>query len=115
MQNTLERYYFLGPTWFSRHGRKYIHWDLAYLFLHAHYYDRLVPSSRVDEHDRQTAQYLQAIPHAEAWIENKIPLEWIERALLVKIREPAPDRNTPSGRHYWSVLKAWEKHERARK
>ena len=105
IQNTLNCYDFLGPSWFSKHGRKYITWDLAYLFLDSQYYSRLIPSSRIHDHYRETGLYLQAIPKSEVWIENEIPLSWIERVLLVTIKKPAPDKNTLSGMHYWALLK----------
>lgn len=108
LQNTLNCYYFLGPSWFSKHGRKYITWDLAYLFLDQQYYNQLIPSSRVYDTYLETGQYLQAIPKSEVWLENRIPLSWIEQALLVKIQERVPDRNTPAGMHYWAVYKASE-------
>ena len=57
----------------------------------------------------ETKRSLQAIPNSEVWIENKIPLSWIASTLLAKIKEPAPDKNTFAGRHYWAVLKAHEK------
>lgn len=105
IQNTLNCYYFLGPSWFSKHGRKYITWDLAYLFLDPQYYDQLIPSSQVHDYYQKTGRYLQAIPKSEVWIEDKIPLSWIENTLLVKIKEPAPDRNTLAGMLYWAHLK----------
>jgi hypothetical protein len=91
IQNTLNCYYFLGPQWFSKQDGNYITWDLAYLFLASQYYNQLIPNSRVHDHYRETGQYLQAIPKSEVWIENMIPLTWIESALLVKINEPSPD------------------------
>ena len=108
IQNTLNCYYFIGPEWFAKHGRKYITWDLAYLFLDEQYYNQLIPNSRVHDYYRETGQYLQAIPKSEVWIKNEIPLSWIAIVLLVKIKEPAPDRNTLTGKHYWTALKASE-------
>ncbi len=96
IQNTLDCYYFLGPSWFSKHGRKYITWDIAYLFLNPKYYNQLIPNSRLHDHYRQTEQYLQAVPKSEVWIENSIPLLWIESVLLVKIKEPVPDQKYSS-------------------
>jgi hypothetical protein len=90
IEDTLNCYDFLGPSWFFKYGRKYITCDLAYLFLDPQYYDRLIPSSRVHDHYRETGQYLQAIPKSEVWIEDRIPLSWIESTLLVRIKEPAP-------------------------
>lgn len=108
IQNTLNCYDFLGPSWFSKHGRKYITWDLAYLFLSPQYYNRLIPNSQVYEYYRETGQCLQAVPKYEVWIEDRIPLCWIESTLLVKIREPVGeltrvllevDRRTRSAAH----------------
>jgi hypothetical protein len=110
IKKTLESHYnFLGPPWFSKHGRKYISWNLAYLILDQKYYDQIIPNSQVHDHCRETGEYLQAIPESEVWVNTKVPLSWIEKALLVTIRELAPDRNTFAGAHYWAVLKAAEK------
>lgn len=94
IQNTLDCYDFRGPHGFSTHGRNYISWNLVYLFLDPQYYNRLIPSSRVHDHYRETGKYLQAVPNSEVWLENRIPLSWIEKVLLVKIKEPAPGRDT---------------------
>ena len=109
IQNTLDCYYFLGPSWFCKQGRKYDSWDLVYLFLDPQYYDRLIFGSRVHDHYRETGKFLQFIPKAEAWIENKIPLEWINKALIVKIKKPLPDKTTPAGWHSLGVRKVWDK------
>lgn len=106
LQRTLDCYDFLGPSWFSKHGRKYISWALAYLFLDPQYYDQIIPNSRVHDHCRETGEYLQAIPTSEVWVKTKVPLSWVEKTLLVRVREPAPDRNTFEGMHYWAVLRA---------
>jgi hypothetical protein len=93
IQRTLDCYYFLGPSWFSKHGRKYISWNLAYLILDKKYYDQIIPNSRVHDHYRETGEYLQAIPISEVWMNTNVPLSWVEKVLLVRVREPAPDRN----------------------
>jgi hypothetical protein len=106
VQNTLDCYYFLGPTWFMKHGRKFCYWNLAYLFLKKEFHDKLIPNFSVFEYWRKSEDYLQAIPDTEVWVEGRIPLSWIERVLKVKVRETTPDINTPSGLHYWSVIMA---------
>jgi hypothetical protein len=100
IQRTLDCYYFLGPSWFSKHSRKYISWDLAYLILDPKYYDQIIPNSRVHDHCRKTGEYLQAIPTSEVWVETKVPLSWIEKAMIVRVREFAPDRYPFAGMHY---------------
>ncbi|GEM_PF-1269261 len=90
IQSTLDCYDFLSPWWFSKWGRKYITWDLAYLLLDPQYYNRLIPNSRAYDHYRETGQHVQAIPKSEVWIENRIPLSCIESTLLVKIKGLAP-------------------------
>jgi hypothetical protein len=106
IQNTLDCYYFLGPSWFSKLGRKYTSWDLAYLILDQQYYDQLIPNSRVNDNYRETGEYLQAIPKSEVWIKTKVPLSWIEKILVVRVRELLPDKNTVAGMHYWTAFKA---------
>jgi hypothetical protein len=109
ISHTLDCYYFLGPTWFMRHGRKYIYWDLVYLFLKDNYFSELIPNSAAFEYWRQKEDYLQVIPDTEVWIKDSVPLTWIEKALVVKIRETAPDINTPFGLHYWALMRANDK------
>lgn len=109
IEKTLNCYYFLGPTWFSKHGRKYNSWDLAYLMLDQRHYDKIIPNSRVHDHYHDTGDYLQAIPTSEVWINTKVPLTWINKILFARIREPIPDRNTIEGIHYWAVYNTWDK------
>jgi len=109
IQHTLDCYYFLGPTWFMKHGRKYINWHLVYLFLKEEWFSELIPNSAAFAHLRQKEEYLQVIPDTEVWINECVPLTWIEKALVVKIRETAPDRSTPSGMYYWALMRANDK------
>jgi hypothetical protein len=97
IEHTLDNYYFLGPRWLSKRGRKYITWDLAYLFLDPQYYRQLIPNSRVHDYYRKTGEYHLAVPKSEVWVENSIPLSWIKKVLLVKMREPVPERNSLAG------------------
>jgi len=110
INNTRSCYEFLGPHWFAAHGRKYITLNLVYLFLDPQYYDHIIPNSRAHDHYKATGEFLQAISGSEVWIENRIPISWIQKTLLVKIREPMPDANTPEGMHFRAVLKAsWKR------
>jgi len=106
IQHTLDCYYFLGPTWFMKHGKRFLYWNLVYLFLKQEYHDLLIPNSKAFEHFRKTEEFLHTIPDTEAWIQERIPISWIEKALVVKIREAAPDIDTPAGLWYWALMSA---------
>jgi hypothetical protein len=109
IQKTLDCYDFRGPSWFARYGRKYTHWNLAYLFLNSEYYDQLIPNAMVHEHYKKTGRYLLAIPDSEVWVDQKIPLDWIGQVLIVNIKEQAPGRSTPAEKLYWAALEAEKK------
>lgn len=104
IQRTLDCYYFLGPTWFMKHGKRFLYWNLVYLFLKEEYHEHLIPNSKAFEHLRNTGEFLQAIPNTEVWIHERVPLSWIEKALVVKVRETAPDIDTPAGLWYWALM-----------
>ena len=102
LQRTLECYYFLGPTWFSKHGRKYESWDLVYFLVAPKYYNQIIPNSRVQDHYKKTGRHPQATPNTEVWIDGKVPFSWLEKILLVKIKERLPSRDTDAGKYYWA-------------
>jgi hypothetical protein len=97
LSRTLECYYFLGPSWFGNLSEAWTEWDLAYLILDPAYYDRLLPNNKVHEHYKETGKFLHAIPGAEVWIEDRVPITWIESVLLANIRKAAPERNSWDG------------------
>jgi hypothetical protein len=78
----------------------------VYLFLREEYFSEIIPNSVVFEHWKQKEEYLQVIPDTEVWIKDSVPLAWIEKTLIVQIREAAPDINTPSGQYYWALMRA---------
>jgi len=94
INDILCRYYFLGPTWFKQYYDDYSEWNLAYLILSPEHYGKLIPYEKAIEHYRATGKWLQAIPHAEAWIQDHVPLEWISRVYLLRVREQAPAQGT---------------------
>lgn len=100
IQNILSSYYFLGPTWFEKTKKGWIVSQLAYLLLDPAYYDRIILNSWVHDHYRETGTYLQWIPHGEVWIDNHVPLDWIETVILANIRRPAPAKDTLAGIHH---------------
>lgn len=82
LQNTLEKKYdFLGPSWFRNCTDDFVEWKLAYLFLDRSAWAGLVENDAAKE-EGPREHYL---PEIEVWVPDKIPLEFIDKALHVKI------------------------------
>ncbi len=88
IDHVLSCYYFLRPQWFGELQEDGTVWKLAYLILDSNHHDRLIPYAKVHDHHRTTGKFLQAIPNGEVWIEDRIPVDWIEEVLLVTIILP---------------------------
>jgi hypothetical protein len=83
-------YYFLKPTWFAERTSKSSIWDMAYLILNPRYYEKIIPNAQWRSYLKTDNPYLDAIPYGEVWIENQLPLEWVQTLIRVRIVEP-PD------------------------
>jgi len=105
ISKTLDCYNFLGPTWFAKHTKKDTQWDLVYLSLSSKYYNRIIPNEAARKYSQHAGKTLDWIPETEVWIEEHLPLSWIDTTLIVKIKHPR-DLTTPAGRHLWTVLNA---------
>jgi hypothetical protein len=97
IESILDNYYFLDPHWFAKTKRGWVVSQLAYSLLDPAYYKRIILNSTQNDHCKATGKFLQYIPHGEVWIDNHVPLDWIETVLLANIRRPAPARNTLAG------------------
>lgn len=90
VQGALNNYNFLGPTWFTTYGKRIIKTNIAYFVLHRNYYNQLIQWEKAIEDynaaGKPYGKYPYGVPRAEAWIENKVPLDWISKVLLVKLR-----------------------------
>ncbi|HHT9106196.1 MAG TPA: hypothetical protein ACFYD7_10020 [Candidatus Wujingus californicus] len=88
-----KKYPFLGPPWFRQPKQPcddYDEWNLAYLILSPKYYEKLIPYEKSIKYFNVSDVWQQVIPHAETWISDHIPLEWISIVYLVRIRERLP-------------------------
>ncbi len=94
LERILFDYNFLGPSWFQQEKNGWIVSHLAYFILDSAYEDQIIPNSRAREHLKQTERYYQYIPDGEVWIENHVPLEWIETVILARVLSPAPARDS---------------------
>lgn len=97
IQRIHDDYPFTGPHWFeiTRKGSTISH--LAYLFLDKAYYGHIIPNRRVHEHAGREGKYRHFVPYGEVWLDNHIPLEWIDSVLLVKRKTPAPRPTSMAG------------------
>ena len=97
IQDALSCYNFLGPHWFEKQKTSWIVSELAYLLLDPSCYDRIIPNSRVHDHYKATRQFLQMIPQVEVWMEDHVPLDWIDTVILTKLTERAPAPGSMAG------------------
>ena len=93
IEKTLERYYFLGPSWFKRYHHDFSEAKLAYLFLSEHGVNDLVLNSHARETLKEPVDYEQYIPDTECWFPGEVSLNLIAKVLLVRIFNDAPKNN----------------------
>lgn len=61
------------------------------------HYGHIIPNRRVHEHASREGKYRHFVPYGEVWLDNHVPLEWIESVLLVKRKMPAPRPTSMAG------------------
>jgi len=93
-ETALSCYYFLGPHWFAQRRNGWIVTELAYLVLDPVCYDKLIPNCRAYAHYEATGRFPNYIPDAEVWIEDHVPLVWVNTVILSKLTKRAPAPNS---------------------
>ena len=93
IEETLIRHNFLEPSWFTRHHPDYTESRLAYLFVAPEAYGEIVPSETAKRAWTQTNRHEQYVPETECWYPGDMPLNNVERALIVTICKSAPKDN----------------------
>jgi len=94
IKETLDKYYFLEPSWFMRYTPDYTISELTYLFLKSKAYPELVSCDVAKKEWLENGRYGHYVPNTEAWYLGDIPLSLVESVLLVTIRTEAP-KNDP--------------------
>ena len=94
IDDILDRYNFINPNWFKKRHDDILLWELAYMVLKSEKYEKLIPSQDALKHYFESGEFLQAIPKVEVWIDNFVPIEWIEKTYLVRyeVQKPEFDR-----------------------
>lgn len=93
IEKTIERYYFLGPSWFKSYHPDFSESKLAYLFLSEHGVNDLIPNSHARKILKESVDYEQYIPDTECWFPGEVSLNLIAKVLLVRIFNDAPKNN----------------------
>ncbi|HJP18097.1 MAG: hypothetical protein CMD96_06330 [Gammaproteobacteria bacterium] len=96
IQEALDKYYFLGPNWFAEYHEDYYEFNLAYLIMNSRFYNKIVPTVEAKKICRESRNYEQYIPEAECWYPDDMPINSINRTLLVKIWKSAPPKESPA-------------------
>ncbi len=105
IDEALMRYYFLGPSWFKVHFQDYSEARLAYLLVSETYYDHLVPNREGRTSWNGGAGYTQYVPDVECWFPGKMPVQLIEKAICVRIRDSVRIDDPVSYVHHKLALK----------
>lgn len=87
IEKTKSCYYFLGPTWFWEYFKKHSKLNIVYLILNSTCHDRIIPNSAARGN---CGQY---VPITECWFPGNVPVEYIEKVVMLKVYESAPVHN----------------------
>lgn len=79
------RYPLLYPSWFSIEKDGWDITEVTYLLLNPGYYSAIIPNSAAPP----PTEHCKHIRPGEVWIEDHIPLEWIDTVILATRRHPA--------------------------
>lgn len=93
IDDTLSRYYFLEPTWFKKYHEDRTESKLIYLILNVKYHHIIIDSEEAKE------SLDQRVPSTECWIDNHLPIEYIERVVTVEILRSAPKDSFSYAQH----------------
>ncbi len=86
IEDGLMRYSFLGPSWFKEYHENYTESRLVYLLMSRACYDHLVPNQEGRKSWSDGSVCTQYVPKVERWFPGNLPVELIEKALCVRIR-----------------------------
>lgn len=103
--DTRDKYFFVGPRWFRKYYTDYSEANLAYLFLGAEGQKDLIHNSQAREELKRTGQSEQYVPGTEFWYPGNVPLELIEKVLLVRIFDDAPKKDSLFYAHHMILMK----------
>jgi hypothetical protein len=105
IRDTLICYNFLGPSWFREYYLDHTELNLAYLIIDSKYYEKLIPNEVAWEEFGKTRKYEHNIPKTECWFPEEIPINFVNKVVLVRVYESASPGNTLSYAHHMLALK----------
>lgn len=84
-------YPFSSPNWFRRVEQDHEICEMAIFFLSARKYSCIIPNETARNHMKATGTQYMYVPTAEVWIKDRLPIDFIEHALNLRIVKQAPD------------------------
>ncbi len=84
-------YSFSCPTWFRRLERDHEIYEMAVFFLSPRKYSCVIPNETARTHMKATGTQYMYIPTAEVWIKDRLPIDFIEHVLNLRIVKRVPD------------------------
>lgn len=108
IDDSLMKYYFLGPCWFKEIFQSYTESRLVYLIMLKACFDQLVPNQEGIESWTNGSGFTQFIPNVECWFPGKLPIELISEALCVRIRNSVRKDNPFLSAHHKLALQEYK-------
>jgi hypothetical protein len=93
IDDTLQMYYFLRPSWFVLYDPDYAQADLAYLILDRDAYKKIIPNETARREWSNTGKYRHYVPQTECWFPGNLPIKYIERVLLIRVHKSVSKDN----------------------
>lgn len=109
INDALDRYYFLSPTWFAVYSPDCIEWNIVYLLLNPNCYQHLIPNEEARKVWDTPSLNTQYVPKVECWYPGNLPIDSIQRILQIKIRRSAPKDNPFMYAHHMLALEEQRK------
>lgn len=100
IEETLTKYYFLGPSWFCEYEIEFSQMKLAYLILDCNYYDKLILNEAARKSLTEKRRPIMYVPGTECWYPGDLPLSFIRETILVNIVQDAPKHNRFAYMHH---------------
>jgi hypothetical protein len=104
INDTLLVYFFLEPFWFRKYYNNRTESKLVYLILDSKFHHLIIDS------EKAKGSPYQHVPKTECWIDNHIPLDYIEKAFIVDIINSAP-KEPFSLAHHMLILEKQKKQQ----
>ena len=93
IDSILIKYNFLTPSFFEEYHEPYFISDLAYFILNEKYYSKIIPNDAALSYAKESGHNSNYIPKTECWFAHELPIEYINKLLLVHLKRKVKPNN----------------------